>query len=70
MKQQTTIREQLPHGAIKRIAGKTGTSPATVNRVIDGKSDNEKVMAAIAKEIQNAKRKRERLEKLRASILA
>lgn len=48
MKNNTTqIKEKIPHGGIKIIAGMAGTTIFTASRVVNGKSENAKVKKAI-----------------------
>lgn len=42
------IKEQLPFGAISQIAKESGVTYQTVSRVLEGKSNNKKVLKAIA----------------------
>ena len=53
VKNITTLRKILPHGAIKEISDKSGTTIFTVSRVFNGKSKNIKVIRAISEYIHD-----------------
>jgi len=43
------IKSKIPHGGISEIARTSGKSRYTVQKVIDGKSNNKSVLEALAK---------------------
>lgn len=45
----TKIKEKIPHGGLKIIAKMSGTTIYTVSRVVNGRSENQKVKKAITK---------------------
>lgn len=45
------IRSKIPHGGIAEICKVSGVSRYTIKRVLDGKSNNKKALAAIAQYI-------------------
>ena len=69
MNESKSIRKLLPYGAIKKISEISKTPYSTVNAVIDGKIENEKVYKAIEKVLKQEQVRATRIKALKTKLL-
>jgi hypothetical protein len=63
-KNTAQIKGKIPYGGVKEIAERAKTSIYTVSRVVNGKSENVKVLRAITQYLKDVKNTKKELTEL------